>query len=117
MSVRDNIRAKTVGANSEFRKKTIKYEGIEVELRQPSVGSRKALMHKASIEGKLDTAEFLVWGVIYNTYVPETNELVFEESDYDVLIEKPTGGFMDQFAEVIAELMNVNSEVEKKAKN
>ena len=107
-SIRDQIRAATIGEKSEFKSKIVKYNGIEVEIRQPSVKSRKEIMTKAMTDtGTIDFAEFLTFAVLYNTYVPDTEELVFEDTDYDGLMAKPTGGFMDQFGADAAELMNV----------
>lgn len=117
MSVRDQIRAATLGEKSEFRSEVVKYNGVEVEVRQPSVKARKELFKRCMDEaGRVDTMEFLTWSVIYNTYVPNSNELVFEDTDYDAMVEKPAGGFMDQFGEVAARVMNVeeDEDVEKK---
>ena len=58
---------------------------------------------------------FLVWSVIHNTYVPNTDELVFDELDYDSLVDNPTGGFVDEFSEVAARLVNVDTASKKKA--
>ena len=107
-SIRDQIRSATIGEKSEFKSKIVKYNGVEVEIRQPSVKSRKDIMAKAMTDnGTVDFAEFLTFAVLFNTYVPDTNELVFEDTDYDALMAKPTGGFLDKFGSDAAELMNV----------
>jgi hypothetical protein len=54
-----------------------------------------------------------VWSVISNTYVPDTSDKVFDESDYDIMIKQNSGSFVDKFGAEIAELMNV----EEGAKN
>jgi len=105
-----------MGAKSEFKNKIVKYKGIEVEIRQPSYKARKEVMQRAMEGDKINTLEFLVWAVIENTYVKGTNERVFEDTDYDSLVEKPVGGFMDKFGEVAAELMNVEEDLDKRAK-
>jgi len=107
-SLRDKIRSATVGAASQFKREEVKFGGIEVEIRQPSVKVRRELYSKCSDDsGKIDILDFMTWGVIYNTYVPGTNEHVFDSSDYDAMVEKPAGGFLDQFGEVVSRLMNV----------
>ena len=56
---------------------------------------------------RINFADFMAYAVIENTYVPDTEELVFEPMDYEVMLSKPTGGFMDQFGEEASKLMNV----------
>ena len=115
MSVRDAIRKATLGTTAKFKSEKVKFNGVEVEIRQPSVKGRKELFHRCMDEaGRVDTMEFLTWGVIYNTYVPGTDELVFEDSDYDALVSRPSGGFLDKFGEVAARLMNEEEDSEKK---
>lgn len=114
-SLRDQIRAATLGQTAEFKKEIVKYNGVDVEIRQPSNKSRKAIMAKSMTEdGKVDFADFMAYAVIENTYVPDTDELVFEATDYDVMLSKPTGGFMDRFGTTTSELMNVEEGEEGK---
>lgn len=106
-SIRDQIRAATIGAKSEFKTELVDWNGVEVEIRQPTHKSRKELFNKCKDkDGNLDATEFLVWSVIRNTYIPKTNETVFEAADYDALVEKPAGGFLDKFGEVAVRLFN-----------
>lgn len=114
-SVRDKIRAATLGKPVQFKSKVFDYEGIDVEFRQPNLKDRQLLINKArKADGELDFVEFLVWSVIANTYVPETSEKVFDDADYDVMIKQNSGSFVDQFGTEIASLMNVE---EGSAKN
>lgn len=110
-SVKDMIRAKTLGAKVTFRSTVFEYEGVEVEFRQPSLKGRKILLDRAkNASGEMDMTDFIVWAVICNTYVPGTNELVFEDSDYDMMVNTPAGSFVEQFGQEIANLMNVESD-------
>lgn len=117
MSDLKSIRAALLGAKVEFASKEVTVCGIKVEVRQPSVKSRRDLFKRATIDGVMDSSEFMVWAVIYNTYVPNTEERVFEDTDYEALVERPVGGFMDQISESAAEMMNVEEGVEAKVKN
>lgn len=106
-SLRDQIRAATVGSKTHFASKNVTWEGFEVEIRQPSYKSRKDLYKKCRDgEGNVDPTEFLVWSVIENTFVPGTDEKVFEKADYEGLISKPAGGFIDEFGAVAIEMFN-----------
>jgi len=115
MSIRDSIRSATVGSKAEFKKEIVEFNGRKVEIRQPSVKVRRELFKRCmDDQGRVDSMDFLVWAVIYNTYVPGTDERVYDEEDYDAFISKPAGGFMDKFGEVASKLMNVEESTEKK---
>lgn len=110
-SIRDQIRAATLGKKTQFKTKEFVYEGITVEFRQPNLKDRQLLINKSKTkDGEFDFVEFLVWSVISNTYVPGTDERVFENSDYESMISKPSGSFVDKFGAEIAEIMNVEDD-------
>ena len=116
MSLRDTVRAATLSQDVKFKSKIVEYNGIEVEIRQPSVKSRDELFKKCVDEdGKVNTTTFLAYGVINNTFIPGTNELIYEDSDYDVMVSKPAGGFLDKFGAIASELLNVDDDIEKKS--
>ena len=117
---RDKLRKATLGAPSVFKSEIVTFNGAKFEIRQPTIKARSNLRSRCTtVKGPsdvdFDMFEFLVWSVIANTYVPGTDDLVFDEADYDALVQNPTGGFMDQFSEVAAELMNVEPDVKKKS--
>jgi len=117
-STRKSVRDALLGKAPEFKKEIVEYEGIEVEIRQPSMKVRKQVMKRATDkEGNTDIFDFLIWSVIENTYFVGSDEKIFEDTDYDSLVERPSGGFMDKFGEVAASLMNVEEDVSEKAKN
>lgn len=121
MSTRDEIRSATVGSKKNFRKETLLYNGMEIEFRQPSIRLRKEIHNKSQVEGedkdisKIDIWAYMVWSVIFCSFVPGTNDKIFEEGDYENLMEQPAGGFVDEFSTKISELLNVD--VEKSLKN
>ena len=117
MSARDNIRKATLGKSVEFRNEVVEWNGEKIELRQPSIKVRGELFKKCTFEGELQMSEFLVWSTIYSAYIPGTNDRVFEDTDFDVLVNMPTGSFVDEFADKIASLMNVKRDVEDNVKN
>lgn len=107
------MRANTLGAKRDFKKEIVTIEGIEYEVRQPTLRERSDLRKRcSSISGetmKFDIFEFLIWAVIGFTYVPNTDEKVFEETDYDALSDLPAGGWFDELSEVASKLTNVDS--------
>ena len=114
-SQRDKIRAATLGKSKKLESRTITIDGQQVELRQPTVKIRNQLLrYAATPECDVDFNDFLLRAVIQCAYVPGTNERVYEDEDYDVLAERPTNDFVDEFSETIMGLMNVTpGEVEK----
>jgi len=115
MSDLEKIRAVTLGAKTQFKKKVFNYNGVDVEFRQPNLKERKVLLNKAKdAKGDFDLTEFLVWSVITNTYVPGTNQKVFTPEDYDAMMEQNGGSFVEVFGNEIAALMSAEDEDVKK---
>ena len=109
-SKRDELRAKTLSDAPKFRHKIVEYKGERYEIRQPTVRARMEIVKRGvSGTGIVDGLVVMVWAVIYNTYVPGTDERVYDESDYDVLVARPAGGFIDSFGEVAADLMGTST--------
>ena len=122
MTTRDEIRSATVGSPKIFRKEILEHNGTKIEFRQPTVRTRKEINDRSqkdaegdNVIGKIDLWSFMVWSVIYCSFVPGTNEKVFEDGDFENLMEQPAGGFVDEFSTKVGELMNV--EVADKLKN
>jgi len=136
MSVREKLRTVTIGAPSSFQKEVVEWEGEEFEVRQPSVEQRAKLFRKANVgdEGpqdhpakgavkkaeatnvmqQVDMGLMQVWATIECVYIPGTDENVFSPQDVDALLKQPSGGFVDQFATVAMDLMNVRPEEDAK---
>lgn len=136
-SLRDRIRAKTVGSRHTFVRKIIYYhppvyseksvydhgtgqyytfveiEGYEdpvaVEVRQPSVKERNQVVSKYRNSETMDM-DLILWMAINQTFVPGTDEPVFTKEDYDALVNSPAGGFADQFGNQALELLNVDTD-------
>lgn len=142
MSRRDAIRSATLGRQTQFRRKLITYyppkyekiiddkgqeiglehvgfeeEGIEVEVRQPTIKERNKLLAECrGDDGTLDEMEFILQCAIRFVYDPESGEAVYEEGDYDALVSQPAGDFVDQFGGEAIELLTLGAP-EKKSGN
>lgn len=112
------LRKLTLGATQKFKTTTVIVEGSPFEVRQPSLKQRSALRKKCTVvtDGGIEfnLFEFLIWAVIFHTYVPGTEELVFSEEDYEALVSMPAGGWFDELSEAASKLFNVGSEDAKK---
>ena len=109
-NIRDELRARTLGSKKVFKSKIIKHNGQKYELRQPTLAQRSELRKRVlDDEGNFDIFESLIWMVVFYTYVPDTDELVFEEADYDILRSFPSGSWVDEFSDAAASLININA--------
>lgn len=127
--LRKQLRAITVGSKNIFKKEIEKFGGNEFEIRQPTVALKSKIMQKCRVSVDEDTDDkevktistesfnlgaMQVWSVIYCTYEPGTDNLVFEETDEPALSQKPAGSFVDQFSATAMKLMNVQPEEDAK---
>lgn len=104
---RNDLRSSILSKKQQLNKKIVEWEGSKFEVRQPSVKARNDLYRKCLDEdGNMDMTAFLVWGAILHTYVPDSEEKVFEDTDYDVLAEMPAGGFLDALSEAVSEVIS-----------
>jgi hypothetical protein len=113
ISLRDKLRAKTVGAKKEFRQEEVLFDGETFIVKQPSVLQRGQILQKSKAQvgdaEKLDTAQLFAWATIHCVYTPD-GEQVFDEKDYESLVNQPAGGFVDTFGAAAMKLMNVDTE-------
>jgi len=109
-SLRDRLRAKTLGAGGKRKEEIVEIDGETFIVRQPTVAQRSDILKRSKANTgdteRVDIGEMQVWAVIHCTYTPE-GEQVFEEADYDALKNQPTGGFVDQLGAAALRLMNV----------
>lgn len=111
-SKRDEIRAALLGNKIHPRSKVIEVFGVEIELRQPTLGS---ILKARDLD---DAEERAVEMIIRYAYVPGTDELVFEPEDKDALLGWPVGDDVMRIQNAIAEMTGIDistaeEEVEK----
>ncbi len=96
-------------------KRLIEINGEKYEIRQPTIAQRNEITIRCQ-QGDhiIDGLAYQLWGVIMFTYNPDTNERVFEDTDYEQLANMPTGSFVDVIAQSILEVSNVDISEAKK---
>ncbi len=122
-SLRDKLRKKALVDRKPRAAEIVNYDGEEFEVRQPSVGMRSNIILGAGakvakseeelMEG-LDTGKIQILSVIHCTYVPGTDEKVFELGDYAMLEDDAPGGLVDTLSAVAMKLINVKPETDAK---
>ena len=112
-SPRDAMRTKLL-AQGPVRSKRITVDGVEVEIRIPTVKARRAFTEQS----KGDPEKFNVLAVIACTFIPETDTRVFEPQDEGALLEQETGGKLDVLSHVLGVMLgDSRKEAEAAAKN
>lgn len=86
------------------------FNGVQVEFLQPLVGS---MFNQQSDDG--DKKSFIIMTMIKNTVAPGTSDRVFEDTDYDSIMELPMTAEIQQVTTIVQELMNIG--VGDKVKN
>lgn len=113
MSVRDSLRALTIGSTKHFKRTTVTIDGNDFEVRSPSVKQRAAIFKMAGVSDKdkqPDIAALQAAAVIELTYVPGTEERVFSDKDYAAIYDSPAGSWVDELAEVAMGTLNVKKD-------
>ena len=120
MNKREELRQATIGTRNPLRKIEVEYNDHTYEFRQPTIAEREAIRQGASFAGeglgelRMDMAKHSVLFVISQTYIPGTDEKVFEDGDFDTLLNAPTGGFVEVFMLEIDKFFEINHKAVKK---
>lgn len=109
-NLKNKLRAATLGKSRGFRKTLVEVAELGddgapliVEVREPNVSQHSRILSDAGLSGgdvsKLDHARMQVAAVIACSFVPGTDEKVFDETDRAALLELPAGGWLAQLAQ------------------
>lgn len=106
---RDQLRARIFSAdNRKFRSEVVEFFGMEVEVRQPSLGQ---ILNAQNMD---DRREAIIKIIIDYCYVPGTNERVFEAADRDSLMALPFGEDILRVNEAITRMTQIDVAGERK---
>ncbi len=87
-------------------------DGLVVELRQPTVGGRSAILKAAGVvkDGEVpDLGKMQAEAVLQCSFVPGTGERAFERADVEAMLQLPAGGAFDKLADPAVKLLNVDT--------
>jgi len=84
-------------------------EGVEIEVIQPSVGVMLDSVSEENIKKRIMRM------LINSCFVPGTSEPLFEEADFDNLMNMPQGGTYQALIDAVQENMDLPKTVEKAA--
>ena len=122
-SLKDKIRAATVGKPKTFKSEIVSFEGVNIEVRQLSLAARRDYM-TASLDKVTDSKgketqqanllKLQVNAVIASSYVPGEDTLIFDETDFNSIKDSVTGGYADAIWEAVQRLSNITTDEAKK---
>ena len=122
-SLKDKIRAATVGKRKTFKSEIVSFDGVDIEVRQLSLAARRDYM-TASLDKVTDSKgnetqqanllKLQVNAVIASSYVPGEDTLIFDETDFNSIKDSVTGGYADAIWEAVQRLSNITTDEAKK---
>lgn len=99
---RDEIRAALIGKKHEIDTESMTLFGVEIELRQPTLKAILTAREEEDIE-KRTTDVFIRYA-----YVPGTDELIFEDTDRQSILNWPFNNDLIEIQQKIAKLTGVD---------
>lgn len=122
-SLKDKIRAATVGKRKTFKSEIVSFDGVDIEVRQLSLAARRDYM-TASLDKVTDSKgnetqqanllKLQVNAVIASSYVPGEDTLIFDDTDFNSIKDSVTGGYADAIWEAVQRLSNITTDEAKK---
>lgn len=115
MSLKDKIRSATLGATNAFRKEIVEVNGSQIEVRQLSIGERNRISAEArKNEDSTDPKrQFGIRALLCMCYEPGTDTRIYDETDLDVMLATPAGGWVDTLLDKCIRLLNVGDDAAK----
>ena len=103
---RNEIRA-AIFASKKRKSKIVNVFGVDVEIRQPSMGQI------LDLQAIPTTKDRIVQALMNYCYVPGTNDKIFEPADKDGILNQSYGAEFVQIQEAINELTDLDIEAEQ----
>jgi hypothetical protein len=114
-SLRDQIRAATVGSKNTFKSEKVTLNGIDIDVRQISIKARDMYVESAlQKDQSVDLLKLKINAIIASCYVPGTEDLVYEDTDFDLISQSVTGGYADKIWVAIQKMSNLTIDDVKK---
>ena len=110
-SARDHLRSLTVGSPKTFKKEIVEFGGESFDVRQPSIKALRQVAQAAEDkDGTTGLIDLGIWAMIFCTYVPDTNQLVFDESDHKEIMSHPKSPFIELLTSKSIEMITIDVE-------
>lgn len=109
MSDRNTLRSKIFSVQPKT--KVVSYNGADIEVRQPLL--KNILEAGSDTDSKQTTVRML----IQHCFVPGTSEQIFEEADYEAILNMPFSNDWIKLSEAMNELTGIAKEVETQKGN
>ena len=108
-TLRDKLRAKTIGAKKQFKRASMEYEGETFEFLEPTIAERRDIMKKVrNKNGDFDDISFMIQAIILTCVEPNTENKVFDETCVESMLSQPAGSFVSDFGAKAIEVLMGN---------
>lgn len=105
-SLRESLRTKVLNQKPQVRTVALE-DGVEVEVRQPTAGQMLDSI------GEQDLKKRMAKLLIDSCFVPGTGEQLFNETDAEVLMTIPSGGYYQKLIDAVNDSMSSEAAVVK----
>ena len=99
---RNTLRQRLIGETPAYESKIVGLFGMKVEVRQPTFD---AIINAREID---DARQRSVSMIIKYCYVPDTDELIFNEMDFEAILKWPWGKDMTALQTAITDLTHLD---------
>lgn len=123
MDTKSKIRAATIGKKKYFRSKIVEVEGVSIEIREPNKIIKQQIVEKSkdSTKGSNDMSinilDWQIWHIIECSFVPKTEDKVFDETDIPSFTSGPAGDFADKLWMELQDLISTEEDVKEAKKS
>lgn len=103
------------GDHLEVKRKVITFNGVPLELRQPTVNDFLNMQDESTEDNPDKKKQFAISFLIQYAFIPGTEERLFETGDMEMLCSMPMNNSFMQVMQAANELMDIKTE--EKVKN
>lgn len=96
--------------HTKVKKASYVFNDVKLEFRQPKLENFLEIQREEG-SGK----NFVVRMMIDHSYIPETDEKIFTEADYDAIVAMPMSAQFTKLMEIVQDMFDIK--IEEKAKN
>jgi hypothetical protein len=124
MDTKSKIRAATVGKKKYFRSKIVEVEGVSIEIREPNKIIKQQIVEKSQEPTKkgsndipINFLDWKIWHIVECSFVPGTEDKIFDETDIPNLTGGPVGDFAGKLWDELEDIISAEEDVKEAKKS
>jgi len=117
MSTKEEVRNATLGKTHQFKTRAVEVEGVEIEVRELSIGRRDEMINSCLDDNqKVDMRKFRILSLVYCCF-DGAGDQIYEDTDVDAMLAQPVSGFVTTLSDVAIEMNDMTTPDGEAAKN